>query len=305
MGLIGNLLSERSARQGMEKDDLLFPVNDAQRQKLQNVLLEMYQDIQKFCREEGLTPFLVGGSALGAIRHHGFIPWDDDLDIGLLRAEYERFLISFEKAYPEKYVVNSAGKSKNAKVRFTKINKKGTICREIASPPDDSINGIFIDVFPIDNVPDNKFARKIKGVICNLEEFISTQVYFHDNLDELTEEYMRRMGKTNYYIRKCVGKLFSYRKSSVWFRKIDKDIQCKDEKSKDCTIAVGRKHYFGEIFRRDIIFPARYVLFETIEAPVFHDVEAYLSNMYGDYMKIPPEEKREKHMVLDLKFGDE
>lgn len=305
MGSISNLLSERNARQEMEKDDLLFPVSDEQRQKLQNVLIEMYQDIQRVCKEDGLTPFLVGGSALGAIRHHGFIPWDDDLDIGLVRKEYEQFLKSFEKAFPDKYVVNSATFSTNPKVRFTKINKKGTLCKEIGSPSDDSINGIFVDVFPIDNVPDNKLVRKVKGTVCNLEEFISTQVYSHDNFDESIEKYMQRMGKANYYIRKCVGKLFSYRKSSGWFKKIDKHIQCKDEKSKDCTIAVGRKHYFGEIFSRDILFPARYVPFETIEAPVFNDVEAYLSNMYGDYMKIPPEEKREKHMIMDLKFGDE
>lgn len=305
MGTISNLLSERSSRQKMEKDDLLFPVSDEQRLKLQSTLIEMYQDIQNVCKENALTPFLVGGSALGAIRHHGFIPWDDDLDIGLVRKEYEQFLTNFEIAFSDKYVVNSAGHSKNAKTRFTKINKKGTICREIASPQDDSINGIFVDVFPIDNVPDNMLVRKIKGGICNIEEFISTQVYYHDNMDESTEKYLQRMGKTNYYIRKCVGKLFSYRKSSSWFKKIDRDIQFKPENSQDCTIAVGRKHYFGEIFSRDILFPARYVPFETIEAPVFHDVEAYLSNLYGDYMKIPPMEKREKHMVMDLKFGDE
>ena len=305
MGTIENLLSERNAHHTMKKDDLLFPVSDEQRDKLQHTLIEMYKDIINFCKDKGLTPFLVGGSALGAIRHHGFIPWDDDLDVGFIRKEYEIFVESYEKAFQGKYVVNSAGHSKNAKTRFTKINKVGTICREIGSPPDESINGIFVDVFPIDNVPDNKCIRKIKGTICNIEEFISTQVYFHDNRDELTEKYLHRMGNLNYYIRKFTGAIFSYRKSSSWFKKIDRDIQHKNDNSRDCTIAVGRKHYFGEILNRDVIFPARYVSFETIEAPVFHDVEAYLSNMYGEYMKIPPEEKREKHMVMELKFGDE
>ena len=305
MGSIKNFVSARNAQQEMYLDGLLFPISDKQREKLQALLTEMYKDVIYVCNEHKLTPFLVGGSALGAIRHQGFIPWDDDLDIGFVRKDYEKFLDIFEIVFSGKYVVNSAGRSSNAKTRFTKINKIGTVCREIGCPPNNDINGIFIDVFPIDNVPNNTIVRNIKGIVCNLQEFISSQVYFHDYKSELTEKYLKRMGKANYFVRKLVGFIFSYRKSSEWFKKIDKNIQYKDDNSKDCTIAVGRKHYFGEIFNRKIIFPARYVQFESIQAPVFHDVESYLSNMYGDYMKIPPENKREKHMVIELKFGDE
>lgn len=300
---IKKILNDREAFKQAKDDDSLFSVTDEQRRHIQMIALETYKDILCVCKEIDAVPFLVGGSALGAVRHHGFIPWDDDLDIGLLRKQYERFLDAFTQRFSDKYTINAAGRSLNAKSRFTKIMRKGTICRSLIAPADNSLNGVFVDVFPIDNVPNNHVRRNIKGILCNIIEFVSSQVYYIEFADEKGIELLRRTGKLSYYTRKLLGIIFGIRKASQWFALLNKVEQWEDENSNYCSIVPGRKHYFGEIFERKIVFPPQYVPFCDIEAPVFHDVDRYLKNMYGDYMVIPPIEKREAHWVVELDFG--
>jgi len=96
--------------------------------------------------------------------------------------------------------------------------------------------------------------------------------------------------------------MFSFIPSSNWFHAIDKIIRWKDESSKDCTIAQGRGHYFGEIIPRNTVFPPKYSEFCGIQVPLFNDVEHYLENLYGDYMIIPPKDKRENHYIIDMKL---
>lgn len=302
MGLFAKLFNGKEAFQTACLDDIYFPINDEQREQLQSVIFDMYRDILKVSKEENLTPFLVGGSALGAIRHGGFIPWDDDLDIGFLREEYEVFLDKFEKRYSDKYIVNSPGKQMRTRARFTKILKKGTIFRDMISLPEDELNGIFVDVFPIDAVPNNKIKKRLKGLRCDLLAYISSQVFNRENRTPESIAAFKRTGKANYAIRMTVGLLFSFKTASWWFARYDNATQYDDRNSEFCTIAAGRKHYFGEILKREMILPPRHVPFGDFSAPVFHDVEGYLSQMYGDYMKIPPVEKRERHYVKELKI---
>ncbi len=302
MGMINKLINGKEAFQAVDMDDLFFPINEEKREQLQEVLYGMYGDILEISKEEGLTPFLIGGSALGAVRHKGFIPWDDDLDIGFMRAEYERFLTVFSERYSRKYVVNSPGKQERTRARFTKIMKKGTVFREMITLPEEDLNGIFIDVFPIDNVPDNTVQRKLRGIRCDLLAYISSQVFNRENRTAESIEAFRRTGVMNYKIRMAVGLFFgSFNRASWWFQTFDEAVQYKDNQSRYCTIAAGRRHYFGELLRRDMLLPARYMPFGVYSAPVFKDVEGYLAQTYGDYMRIPPLEKRERHYVKELK----
>lgn len=304
MIIINNLFSPRNAFRAIKVSGLVSPINEEQRKQLQSTILDVYKDILNVCHDINATPFLVGGSALGAVRHEGFIPWDDDLDIGMMRSEYEEFLDVFQDRFRDKYFVNSAGRSVNAKARFTKIFKKGTICKEMISPKDDNLNGIFVDLFPIDNVPNNIILRKLKGHYCNLLEYISSQVYYSECMDEESRKLIKEYDRVGYYLRDFIGKIFGLCSSSQWFAKINKFEQSNDIDSMFCTLAAGRKHYFGEMIERSIIMPPKYLNFNGIKAPVFHNVEKYLSNLYGDYMEIPPIEKRESHMVKELSFGN-
>ena len=126
----------------MDKDTL---------RKVQLIQLEIVKEIDRVCEENGISYFLVGGSLLGAIRHKGFIPWDDDLDIGMLRKDYERFRKIAPQFLIDKYRMIDWKKDSNYPHPMCKIIKKGTIYKE-NKRNDAGEQGIWVDVFPYDNV---------------------------------------------------------------------------------------------------------------------------------------------------------
>lgn len=271
------------------------------RERLQKVLVAMLFDIAGVCKKYDLSLFLCGGSALGAVRHHGFIPWDDDLDITMTREDYECFQNIFEDELGSDYMLKAPSYKNGSRSRFPKVMKKGTVFREVGNPSPDEECGIFLDIFILDNVPDNKLLRTVKGTICNLLEFISGQVLWHEeHADELLDR-IKEASKLRYYIRKVTGFLFSFRKAAAWNRTIDQWIQYKKD-TKYCSLATGRKHYFGETLPREVFLPGTKGTFEGKEILLFSDVDAYLTNLYGDYMVIPEESKREAHALKDIRF---
>lgn len=303
-GTVKNIFNGRELNCGIDTSGIMVEIDQITLEKLQSELLSMYKDVLHVCQEHGIIPYLVGGSALGAIRHQGFIPWDDDVDIGMTRQDYEKFINVFEKELSEKYILNAPNYSDKPKARFPKIYKKGTVFKGIYDVNDNnSLNGFFVDIFIIENIPLNKIRRKIKGTYCNLLEFISSQVYTYENDNDLSREMRTRANNFSVKIRYLVGKLFSLRKAGKWFNLVDKHIQYKTTGM--FGLVTGRKHYFGELFDEKTLFPAKYVSFCDVEAPVFNDIDAYLVNLYGDYMQLPPENKRERHSVVEIKFLDE
>ena len=289
----------RGELQSQKENAGLVLVDDSTRVRLQNALLAMYKDILAVCDNLGITPYLIGGSALGAVRHQGFIPWDDDLDIGMTREDHSIFVSAFEERLGDRYTINAPNLSEKPKCRFTKIFKKGTVCREITDPPE-ALNGIFLDIFIIENVPRNKALRTIKGMWCNALQFISTQVFMYENREQVLQFSQGNTQRSSIGKRLKIGKLFSFRSSGKWFNAVDKAVRYR--KTGLYGIATGRKHYLGEIFEEQVFFPKQYLPFCDIQAPVFNDYDPYLKNLYGDYMTLPPEEKRERHYLVELKF---
>lgn len=282
-------------------DDLILEINEGVRKKIQKSLLDMFLDVQEVCFRHHIRIYLCGGSALGAIRHKGFIPWDDDIDISMTRSDFMKFQKVFKKELSYQYHLNAPNYSKEAKSRFPKIMKRGTVFRELGdtSPTEDC--GLFIDVFIMDNVPNGKIQRAIKGICCNILEYIGSQVGMVESESDEWRIIFKRSGTIVYYSRYLVGKIFSFKPSYFWNDRIDRMIQHGNNKSEYCSLASGSKHYFGEMMKRSDFIPAVPIEFEGHRAYVFHNVDRYLSKQYGDDFMIPHvPEKRQKHFIKEL-----
>ena len=131
--------------------------------QVQGTLLQMLKDFAAVCDRNGFYYSLCGGSALGAVRHQGFIPWDDDVDVFMLRKDYNKFLEIFDKELGDKYIINAPSINPEIGVPVTQIMKKDTIFRTYNNPTGDRC-GIYIDLFVLENAPDNAILRKLHGL---------------------------------------------------------------------------------------------------------------------------------------------
>ena len=117
---------------------------------MKEIQLELMDELDRVCREQGITYFLAYGSLLGAVRHGGFIPWDDDIDVGMLRPDYERFLKVAPKALGERYAVCEPRANSRCAGMFAKVWKRGTKFFTAETMEAGIDQGIFVDVFPYD-----------------------------------------------------------------------------------------------------------------------------------------------------------
>ena len=295
--------NSRSVLLASSKNAELIQLNEEQSKQLKVLLLEMYKDIFTFCEENHINVMLGGGSVLGSVRHGGFIPWDDDIDLIMSRKDYEKFSCEFEKSMGNKYeLFVPDGKHKISHL-FMKVSKKGTILEDIYTAGCKVKTGVAIDIFPIENVPEKVFLRRIKGFVANVFAYTAVSVYMFQNRSmHLKNAYQGTWkGRLNYTVRNILGMLFSFRCYEKWYLSFDRFVQTQSEGSY-CTIPTGRMHYEGEHHKREVFFPIRQATFEDICVYVPNKAEIYLERLYGDFMKIPPKEKRERHFYTEIKF---
>ena len=269
--------------------------------RLKQTLLEIYSDILWVCDKYGLTCYLGGGSCLGAVRHNGFIPWDDDLDLNMFRDEYDKLPVFIEKEFPQKYKVVGPGYTEDNRYNFIKIEKLGTRLKTVLE--DDTDNpGIGIDVFPMESIPRNFIHNIFHGFLLNGIFYVAICVKLYQK-PSMADKIIASVkeGKRKLIFRKTIGFLFSWHSYSKWMLLGDK-IASKSYKSDMITIPSGRKHYFGEIQKRSVFFPPIVHDFVGLKANIANDYDRYLSSLYGDYMQVPPPEKREKHFIVDISF---
>ena len=280
--------------------DEVIELTDEQRSKLQEKLLEILLDVDSVCEKYSLKSYLAFGNALGAVRHKGFIPWDDDADIYMLRSDYEKFIRVFPLEMGDKYWLHTPEYTKDHLLLLGKVRLKNTSLKtyEDFNNPE---CGAFIDIFVIENVPDNVVLRSLHGTVSMGLAFVASCRKFF-----CLRKYLRRIVKDNpdlqfaYAIKVAIGCITAVLPMETWLHiNTAWNSICKNENSKYLTIPTGRKHYFGEMMPRKDILPGYRTDYEGTKLYVFQHIEKYLNKVYGsDYMTPPPKDRIEKHAFL-------
>ena len=272
--------------------------------KYQLTLLGIAEDMVDVLEEEGLTWHLTGGSALGAVRHGGFIPWDDDMDFDILGDDFERFLSAFRRKYGDKYWIHTPS-TPNYGMVTCRVRLKNSVCRareDVGNPE----AGFFVDFNAIENTFDNPVLRAAHGVLCMGMGLLLSCRCFYKN-----RGLMLSLAKENPELRPVfltkilLGAPLSLFPVSAWASLTEKCHRlCRNSRSAWVSVPAGRRHFFGELYRRRDFVETAEMPFEGHLWKVPKDYDGYLRHMYGDYAALPPEDEREKHIVLELKFPE-
>ena len=257
--------------------------------------LEIAKALAGVCEEHHLTYYMVGGTLIGAVRHQGFIPWDDDMDFAMPRADYEFFLREAYKSLPPNICVDHFRfdptvyfypmKLMNTDVRVTETRLKDL----------NQVSYLSIDVFPVDGYPDGWFRRQLY----KLRFYYNKMMIGFCNVDRLRTN-VKRSKAEKILIR--FAKMFRLNERLSLTKVRNRyDRFLKQYSMKTCALAgdITGRYGFREFVPKEWFGEPAQLIFEDIKLPAPQHYDAYLRHMYGDYMQLPPEEARvSDHLTL-------
>jgi lipopolysaccharide cholinephosphotransferase len=252
--------------------------------KVREIQLNILNEVKEFCENNGIQYFLVGGTLLGAIRHKGYIPWDDDIDIAMKRKDYEKFISHFN-LYNSMYKVHSITTDKNYKYPFAKVSYVKSILIENEITRSENL-GVNIDVFPIDNIPSETDLRQkyVKKITLCRRIFYIKNLSWNNNLP-LIKNVIIYLGKI----------IFLFHSTMKLVMRIDKIAR---QYENNITPNMGVMVWgYGEceILPSNVFANIENVEFEGKPFSIPIGYHEYLTSIYKEYMKLPPLEKQKSH----------
>lgn len=260
--------------------------------KLQLTEREMLLELDRICRKHQIDYILDGGTLLGAVRHGGFIPWDDDVDVRMLRENYETFCRLCETELSSDYFLQTYRTDPGYRWEYARILKKGTVYKREGQHKMTAKNGIFIDIFPDDNLP----AARIPNRICTCLSWLCRKLLYSEvgALNKTRLSSWLGFQILNLFPKEWGHKGIRYLVKK--YRYLDTDqVRCLGWGSKEETNGFQKRWHLET---QDILFEGL-----TVRAP--RDISGFLEYYFGtDYMTLPPEEKRmPRHTVTYIDFG--
>lgn len=280
-----------------------YDLSDEQIKSLQNKLLEAFLDLKQFCDERDIQYMMAYGTLLGTVRHQGFIPWDDDVDIMMTRKEFQRFKNAFNEQLSDKYILAEPIKTENYFYKMPKVYIKDTTFITIAGAGMEHYNMLFIDIFIIEYAPRNRILQIVKGGVYNLA-FKAASVCLDYKFPSpiIMEKALHNKEVRSYYgKRRLLGGVFSYLGGINFYLKIC-DAIARNEKPSGLYSIPSSISYTREIMPAKIFDRLGTGIFCGHEVKIPLDYDTYLKNRYGDYMLIPDEDHREVHSALKIDY---
>lgn len=254
--------------------------------ELQDKMLDILKYFISICEENEFHYWLAGGSCLGALRHQGFIPWDDDLDVYMPRADYEKMWKKLgNKVIDNQYVLCRTTEKHNYHHRVMQIVDLNTTFIHSRNKDEDIEHGVYIDIIPIDACPNNMFSRAAQFVNAILFSVCNIQCKPEYNGGKLTKLMNIGTSVLLSVIRTPKARFSVWSKAEKRMTRYDwdgsKQIKCITSQFHELVTAFP-KEWFGE----------RIIQFEDTNVVIPSNAEAYCTAMYGDYMTLPPKEKQ-------------
>lgn len=269
--------------------------------EIKAIELDILLAIDRVCRENNICYFLDSGTLLGAVRHKGFIPWDDDIDIAMPQKDYERFIELAPAALGDDYFLSCAQTEPNCPYLFAKVRRRGTIFIEWYHRNNDMEQGIYVDIFPLYNVADddaqwNEQHRRYKRAARAFELRATPDrcLLPQRSLKWLCGAAARR---ALHYLS-CVRSLNSYRTEAEHYATMYSD---QPTELLIPIFTLMRPCVKSNLYKRTELFPACEIEFEGHLFPAPHDYDAVLTKFFGNYMQLPPENERVGHEAAYLR----